>query len=85
MPAPPSEERTALPTSVPAEVVESPAAPAAPSSGVAEAAPRPTPRISLPEIFEKLRIPVQGVFVPVERQSHGYLRSALYNYHPLPG
>ena len=84
MPAPPSEERTAPLTSVPAEVVESPAAPAAPSSDVAEAAPRPTPRISLPEIFEKLRIPVQGVFVPVERQSHGYLRSALYNYHPSP-
>jgi transcription termination factor Rho len=27
---------------------------------------------------------VQGVFVPVERQAHGYLRSALYNYHPSP-
>jgi transcription termination factor Rho len=47
-------------------------------------ASKPAPRISVHELLEKLRISVQGVFVPVERQAHGYLRSALYNYHPSP-
>ena len=49
-----------------------------------EPASKPAPRISVHELLEKLRISVQGVFVSVERQAHGYLRSALYNYHPSP-
>ncbi len=45
---------------------------------------RSLPRSSAHEILEKLQVSVQGVFVPVERQSHGYLRSALYYYHSSP-
>lgn len=90
-PALPSQEGAAPPVSAqgaaPSASAEGGATPAvfvAPSPSVAEPAARPAARISLPELFEKLRIPVQGVFVPVERQSHGYLRSALYNYHSSP-
>ncbi len=82
--AAPSVSAQGAAPSTSAEGVAIPAVSVAPSPPVADPAPRPTPRISLPELFEKLRIPVQGVFVPVERQSHGYLRSALYNYHPSP-
>ena len=80
-PLPPAKEGVPF---VPAEGGEVSATPEAPSSQVAEPAPLSAPRLSLSELFEKLRIPVQGVFVPVERQSHGYLRSALYNYHASP-
>jgi transcription termination factor Rho len=41
-------------------------------------------RISVHELIESLRVSMQGVFTPVERQSHGYLRSALYHYHASP-
>ena len=60
--------------------------PVAPSQESVQEEPpsKPAPRISVHELLEKLRISVQGVFVPVERQAHGYLRSALYNYHPSP-
>jgi transcription termination factor Rho len=60
--------------------------PVAPSQESVQEEPpsKPAPRIFVHELLEKLRISVQGVFVPVERQAHGYLRSALYNYHPSP-
>ncbi len=47
------------------------------------AEPQP-PRVSVQEVLDTLRIDIQGVFVPVERQPHGFLRSALYHYHVSP-
>ena len=75
----------------PAQTLPSPTMPEVPSIEAASPPPvqeapppAPAPRISINELLEKLRVSVQGVFVPVERQSHGYLRSALYNYHSSP-
>lgn len=44
----------------------------------------PSLQVSFQEVLESFRIEVQGVFVPVERQPHGFLRSALYHYHVSP-
>ncbi len=77
-----------MPSGQPSEAlaaVEEPPAEVAAPAPVQEAPPaKPLPRVSVQELLEKLRVSVQGVFVPVERQSHGYLRSAMYNYHPSP-
>ena len=83
------EAREPVEEAPPGEVSEPPSLsvePVAPiQESVQEEPPsKPAPRISVHELLEKLRISVQGVFVPVERQAHGYLRSALYNYHPSP-
>lgn len=76
----PSEQNPPSPV-----VPEAPPMDVAAPSPVQEAPPpTPVPRISVHDLLEKLRVSVQGVFVPVERQSHGYLRSALYNYHSSP-
>jgi transcription termination factor Rho len=83
------EAREPVEEAPPGEVSELPSLsvePVAPSQEPVQEEPpsKPAPRISVHELLEKLRISVQGVFVPVERQAHGYLRSALYNYHLSP-
>ncbi len=81
------DNASASPSPIPPSPVMSEAPPveaATPSIVQEVPPPTPAPRISVQELLEKLRVSVQGVFVPVERQSHGYLRSALYNYHSSP-
>jgi len=73
-PIPPSPVMSEAP---PVETISPPPVQETPSSP-------PAPRLSVQELLDKLRVSVQGVFVPVERQSYGYLRSALYNYHSSP-
>ena len=79
----PVEETSSTEASEPPSLSVEPVAPIQ-ESVQEQPASKPAPRISVHELLEKLRISVQGVFVSVERQAHGYLRSALYNYHPSP-